>query len=183
MITTTAYKTQTETPQIYVADLAAYNNGMLHGKWIDATQSAEEIEEEVREMLKNSPVGDEAEEWAIHDDEYFEPIKIHEWDSFEHVSEIANAIVEHGEMFGEIYNHLGSGTTVENAIDFIEDNYAGEYDSLGDFAEELNYETQELPKDIYSYIDFESMGRDMELSGYILSFTDSRRKLHVFWNR
>lgn len=38
--------------QIYVADLAAYNAGTLYGKWIDAEQSAEEIEEEVQEMLK-----------------------------------------------------------------------------------------------------------------------------------
>ena len=27
-----------ENPSIYVADLAAYNNGYLHGVWIDATQ-------------------------------------------------------------------------------------------------------------------------------------------------
>jgi len=31
------------TPQIYVACLASYNNGFLHGQWIDATQSEEEI--------------------------------------------------------------------------------------------------------------------------------------------
>jgi hypothetical protein len=28
----------TITPSIYVADLAAYNAGILHGIWIDATQ-------------------------------------------------------------------------------------------------------------------------------------------------
>ncbi|WP_447531297.1 antirestriction protein ArdA, partial [Legionella pneumophila] len=27
-----------DTPQIYVACLAAYNNGIVHGEWIDATQ-------------------------------------------------------------------------------------------------------------------------------------------------
>ena len=29
------------TPRIYVADLAAYNAGRLHGVWIDATQDVE----------------------------------------------------------------------------------------------------------------------------------------------
>ena len=40
----------TEVPKakysIYVACLAAYNNGCLHGAWIDAAQEPEEIEEE-----------------------------------------------------------------------------------------------------------------------------------------
>ena len=30
-------------PRIYVACLAAYNAGRLHGRWIDANQSAEDI--------------------------------------------------------------------------------------------------------------------------------------------
>ena len=29
--------TTLDTPRIYVACLAAYNNGRLHGRWIDAT--------------------------------------------------------------------------------------------------------------------------------------------------
>ena len=30
---------QTEQPRIYVACLAAYNNGILHGAWIEATDA------------------------------------------------------------------------------------------------------------------------------------------------
>ena len=51
-------------PRIYVACLAAYNNGRLHGAWIDAT-TPDEIRTEVRAMLAASPEPD-AEEWAIH---------------------------------------------------------------------------------------------------------------------
>ena len=50
--------------RIYVACLAAYNNGILHGRWIDAEQDAWEIYDEVQDMLKASPIG-EAEEWAM----------------------------------------------------------------------------------------------------------------------
>ena len=32
-----------DTPRIYVACLAAYNGGTLHGEWIDADQSADDI--------------------------------------------------------------------------------------------------------------------------------------------
>lgn len=31
-------------PRIYVASLSDYNAGTLHGKWIDADQSAEDIQ-------------------------------------------------------------------------------------------------------------------------------------------
>ena len=51
-------------PRIYVACLAAYNNGFLHGRWIDAT-TPDEIMEEVQAMLAASPIP-QAEEWGIH---------------------------------------------------------------------------------------------------------------------
>ena len=55
---------QPDRPRIYVACLAAYNSGCLHGRWIDAT-TPDEIWEQVRAMLADSPEPD-AEEWAIH---------------------------------------------------------------------------------------------------------------------
>ena len=39
-----------ETPRIYVACLAAYNNGCLHGRWIDVT-TPDEIWDAVRATL------------------------------------------------------------------------------------------------------------------------------------
>ncbi|RAN32725.1 hypothetical protein HY11_17410 [Hyphomonas pacifica] len=51
-------------PRVYVACLAAYNNGCLHGRWIDAT-TPDEIMVEVCAMLADSPLPG-AEEWAIH---------------------------------------------------------------------------------------------------------------------
>lgn len=57
--------------KIYVACLAAYNNGKLHGRWIDATQGEDHIWDETRAMHAESPEPD-AEEWSIHDYEGFE---------------------------------------------------------------------------------------------------------------
>ncbi|MBA3067902.1 MAG: antirestriction protein ArdA, partial [Hyphomonas sp.] len=51
-------------PRIYVACLAAYNAGRLHGRWIDAT-TPNEIRAEARAMLAASPEPG-AEEHAIH---------------------------------------------------------------------------------------------------------------------
>ncbi|WP_035551660.1 antirestriction protein ArdA, partial [Hyphomonas atlantica] len=58
-------KDQTHEIRIYVACLASYNNGHLHGRWIYANQSAAAIWALVSDMLKDSPI-EEAEEWAIH---------------------------------------------------------------------------------------------------------------------
>jgi len=56
--------------RIYVACLAAYNNGKLHGAWIDATQDIDDIQCQINQMLADSPEPD-AEEYAIHDYEEF----------------------------------------------------------------------------------------------------------------
>jgi len=41
--------------RIYVADLAAYNNGRLHGVWIDASADVDDMQSEVAAMLRKSP--------------------------------------------------------------------------------------------------------------------------------
>lgn len=42
-------------PRVYVACLASYNAGTLHGRWIDADQDADDIASEVAAMLRESP--------------------------------------------------------------------------------------------------------------------------------
>ncbi|MDX2266075.1 MAG: antirestriction protein ArdA [Hyphomicrobiales bacterium] len=74
-------------PRIYVACLAAYNNGYLHGAWIDADQDAYEIRNEIAAMLARSPI-ENAEEYAIHDYEGFEGVTIGEYDSVESVAQM-----------------------------------------------------------------------------------------------
>lgn len=52
-------------PQIYVACLASYNAGRLHGKWIEVSD-VDTMHDEIAEMLEASPEPN-AEDWAIHD--------------------------------------------------------------------------------------------------------------------
>ena len=90
-----------DTPQIYVACLASYNNGILHGKWIDADQDASSIYDEIHEMLADSPI-EGAEEFAIHDFQGFGGARIDEYDSINDVAELAAFIVKHGELGAEL---------------------------------------------------------------------------------
>lgn len=111
-------------PKIYVACLAAYNNGILHGTWINANQSEADLSKAVAEMLAQSPIEEKAEEWAIHDYEYFGEIKIGEYESLESISELAEFIVEYGELGAMLYNHYQD---LNEALQALEDNYYGEH--------------------------------------------------------
>ena len=79
-------------PKIYIACLASYNNGILYGKWIDANQDASVLEEEISDILAGSPMAD-AEEWAIHDYDDFDDLRLSEYESLETISQVAENIV------------------------------------------------------------------------------------------
>lgn len=50
-------------PRIYVACLAADNNGYLHGEWIDVNQDSDSLYADIKNILTSSPIPD-AEEWG-----------------------------------------------------------------------------------------------------------------------
>ena len=163
--------------RIYVACLAAYNNGILHGAWIDADQDAEAIHDEVTAMLAASPIRG-AEEWAIHDYEGFEGAMIAEWEGFEEVSKIAAFVAEHGTLGGKLLAHFDSLEEAERAMS---EAYAGTYESLADFAQSITEETgAAIPDNIAFYIDYEAMARDMEISDVFMIET-AFDEVHVFW--
>lgn len=166
-------------PKIYVADLAAYNNGYLHGCWIDATKDLDDIQEEIQNMLKKSPV-EFSEKWAIHDYEGFGSISISEYEGIESVKEKSEFIEEHGELGAEVLSHFCGD--LKHARETIEDYYMGEYKSLADYAEELTDQTSEIPEHLEFYIDYERMGRDMELGGDVFTIETGFEEVHIFLN-
>lgn len=164
-------------PEIYVACLASYNNGYLHGKWIDANQSEDTIMDEIQAMLDDSPV-ENAEEWAIHDYQGFGDIKLHEYESI-------STIVEYAEFIAE-YEELGQALIAEYDLEtakmMIEDQYHGCYDSEVDFAQHLIDDCygEKLPDNLMRYFDYEAFARDLfiddycsvELNGYVHVFSN-----------
>ena len=174
-----ASSARSKIPRIYVACLAAYNNGKLHGAWIDA-DDPDQIWDAVRGMLAASPEPG-AEEWAIHDYEGFEGASLSEWTTFETVCALAEFISEYGELGARVYSYFGD--QIEEAQRAFEE-YAGEFQSLGDFAAELYEEIgEQVPQQLQHYIDWDAFGRDMELSGDVFTFEIGFQKVHVFWSR
>jgi antirestriction protein len=168
-------KTTQTTPKVYVACLAAYNNGILHGSWIDANQEAEDIHDAIKDMLAKSPIAN-AEEWAIHDYEGFCDLRLSEYESIEKVAEMAAMIEEHGEAWAKFAEYEG----IEYAtLERFEEAYAGEWLSEEEFAEELASETMEIPEHLSFYIDYEKMARDLFINDYF-SAESENSKVYVF---
>lgn len=163
--------------RIYVACLAAYNNGILHGAWINAEQGAENINNAVRDMLAASPIKN-AEEFAIHDYEGFEGIRLSEYSGIDQVAKYAAFIAKHGALGGELFAHYGD---LESAEDAMEDHYHGCFASVAEFAEELAAETTEIPQNLSFYIDYEKMARDLEIND-VLAIEIGASEVHIFWS-
>lgn len=166
-------------PRIYVACLAAYNAGHLHGAWIDV-EDEETVKDAIAAMLTASPVAG-AEEFAIHDYDGFGDVGIGEYEPIGQVVEIADFLRERGQLGALVLEHLGG--SIDDATAALEDGYRGAFESLADYFQELTEETTVIPESLRPYIDYEAMARDAELSGGVFALRTAHDQIHVFWAR
>ena len=164
-----------DTPRIYVACLAAYNSGYLHGIWCDATQDEDGIYKDIYDMLAESPV-DGAEEWAIHDYSGFGDARLDEYESIPHVVKLAEFIDEHGELGATLLGDY----SIDDAQTLLQDQYHGAYDSEVDFAQSIFEEcySDAIPKNLIYYIDHEAFSRDLFINDYFSM--EAQGRTHVF---
>jgi antirestriction protein len=171
----------------YFACLSAYNSGILHGVWIDniENETVDSLHEKIQEMLNSTPDKySSKEEWAIHDHEGFGGFKISEYEGLESLIKKAELTEEHGDIIGEFAEHVGI-KDLDDVESQFEEAYQGAFDSLEDYAYKFTEDTgglQDCPEHLRNYIDFESMGRDMELGGDIFTIDKGYKQLHVFLN-
>lgn len=129
-----------------------------------------------------------AEEWAIHDYEGLGP-NLGEYAGLEEVAKrVAIAeVAEDRDIPVSVLIEAMSDAGADDAEDFVDENYRGEFDTWADMAEELETECgglDEVPERFRSYIDFEAIGRDYRLSGDFSAYSESEhsRPLYFFWN-
>jgi antirestriction protein len=175
-------------PRVYVADLAAYTAGRLHGEWVDldgdASENHDRLRSAVTRVLDESPVAG-AEEVALHDYEGFGELRLGEYEDLETVARAAALINEHGEVFAALVSHLGGARYLDEAIRHMAEQYQGRHDSLEAWAEEYLEDAgslSEVPESLRHYIDFEAWARDAELNGDVFSIATSEGAVHVFFN-
>ena len=185
--------------RIYVACLASYGSGILHGAWIDCDgQDADGLQSDVNAMLRASPCPNvmvecpdceaetradcdtckgkgqvaSAEEFAIHDSEGFGDC-LEEYTSLADVAELAERLDEHGDAWCVYSSHVGAQhATVEN----FREVYCGEYASEKAFAEQYVDDGLfgKIPDELTNYLDYDAIARDLFINGFY--FDDG----HVF---
>ncbi len=174
-------KISEDNAQVYIACLSAYNNGFLHGSWVDASEGIEHVRECIKEILSSSPVAEECEEWAIHDFQGFGNYKVDEYHNLDELCEVAQFLKECDKFPAEVVSWLIDDYGIEGAKERMEDDYIGEFDSTGDLAYHYAEETGLLDgvhKSVAMYFDYEAFGRDLDIGGDVISFSG-----HYFWNR
>lgn len=171
-------------PRIYVACLAAYNNGHLHGEWIDASQEIDQVWAQINAILAASPI-EGAEEFAIHDHDGFLDLHLGEYETIEHVHLIAVGIAEHGRAFA-VWASLLDRAEWDDGLDQFEDHFEGVYESYEAFGEQIldmcgiDPDNLGLPDMLDGYIIIEvgPLGRDWA-SGMLTAWSNGQ--LYVFF--
>jgi len=173
---------QDDAPQIYVACLASYNAGRLHGSWIPV-ETKEQIQEDIQKILRTSQEPF-AEEWAIHDFDGFGGAQLSEYEDFDALVTLKELIEAHDEtLVGALYNYFSGG--VEEVEKVLQDQYLGCFESIEDYAMDYIESTgslRQLPESLQYYFDYERFARDLEMGGDIFTIETSYREVHVFSN-
>ncbi|WP_163511589.1 antirestriction protein ArdA [Fodinicola acaciae] len=157
-------------PEIWVGGLADYNAGRLHGAWMDATLSAEDLTDAARFMLRGShQLG--AEEAAVFDYSDFGELgladDLGEHPSFATISKLASGLREHGEAYAAYVAVVGLHNL--NDLDTFRDAYEGAYDTAEAWAEahvaamdDSNFQ-QHVPDWLaeHVHIDYEGLADDL----------------------
>lgn len=171
-------------PKIYIACLASYNAGILHGEWIDLDGS-EDITERIEAILGQSSIED-AEEWAVHDHEFCGSLG--EYPGLAALEALSDAFIRaenegiEWELFCEFCDHAGHDLDPDTVSKFSEA-YAGSDNSLVDWCHDFLDETGQLesiPENLRFYFDYGAFARDLEISDVFTIEHDG--ETHVFWN-
>lgn len=164
--------------KIYVASLSDYNAGILHGIWIDFNNltSAEDIQTQVNNMLKESPIlkklGEPAEEWAIHDYEGFENVS--EYAGFDELFEEFENYISLEEDEIEAYKAYTSDIVGKHyaTVEGFKEDYQGFFESEKAFCENWVDEIgllNEVPENLAYYFDYAAYSSDLFITDFISS--------------
>ncbi|ECL7021588.1 antirestriction protein ArdA [Listeria monocytogenes] len=152
--------------QIYIANLGKYNEGELVGAWFTVPVDMDDVKERIG-------FNEEYEEYAIHD--YELPFTISEYTPIWEINANCSMIEE---LEGTpIYDELKEiqsmwFSSLEELLDNLDDIICySDCDSMEDVARYYVEETGslgEVPSHLQNYIDYQALGRDMELEGRFL---------------
>jgi len=184
-------------PRVYVSCLHCYNAGRLHGEWFDVPDDPDDLLAEVLsffgavcvahaahdpecaacvEVASRLPCG--GEELAVHDHE-----GLGAWgESFDPqgLCQVAALVRAFPERPALAYLEAVD-SDIDAAREGLEERYSGAWDSLGEWAESHARDMGLDAEALWSYVDWERYGRDLELGGGVMTLREGGA-VHVFWS-
>ncbi len=164
--------------EIFIANLAKYNSGIICGQWFDLEDylEKEDLVAAVYDMLSEQSKKDgvKYEEWLICDYDDI-PFEVGSYEDFGTLFEVKNAIVKFGESV--VTAAMQEGIPLEK----IEDAYYGCFESEKDFVMQFVEDMgtfEDVPELIKTYFDYESCCRDLMMSDF--SSVTLKDGVHVF---
>lgn len=163
---------------VFITDLAAYNNGYLIGEWVSLPLDTAKLTYKIREILVEGQLQCKStqhhEEWFITDYEWAEGTSLFTVDEYADVFAL-NDIVEELSLLGDyellqVQYLLYEGYEIRYSLDNHDDVTIYDYRSSSSFkdvyellAEDLVDEGcfGEIPANLIHYIDYSAIGRDL----------------------
>lgn len=152
--------------RVYIANLGKYNEGELVGEWFTPPIDFDEVKERIG-------LNAEYEGYAIHD--YELPFEIDEYTPLEEVNRLCEMVeeIEGTPIYDELSEIQGYWfNSLEELLEHADDIICySDCDSMEDVARYYIEETGslgEMPDHLQHYIDYEALGRDMEIEGNFL---------------
>ncbi|NTZ20474.1 antirestriction protein ArdA [Paenibacillus sp. JMULE4] len=146
---------------VYIANLAKYNEGKLVGRWVALPLEREELEFCISKVLGRD------EEYAIHD--YEAPFEIGEYDDVFAVNEAVKIMSRYDDALVEaLCEYLDNRNEVICVLEGGDYSVFYGVDDLADVAEQMVEEGfyGPVPPSLASYIDYEKIGHDLHCDGW-----------------
>lgn len=159
-------------PRIWIASLADYNAGRLHGEWVDAAVGTDDLLRTAQRIVDTSREPG-AEEWAIFDYDNFSTYRVGEYEDLAMVATVARGIARFGPAFA-FWAEESEGHFDDLEVGF-EDAFMGFYESHDDFLDTMlddlgvDDAMEAVPRwlSVHVSVDRDGLIRDVQASGDI----------------
>lgn len=156
---------------VYIANLGAYNSGILHGSWLRLPATPEEIENCMINVFPGTFSGDYDREFSIHD--YQLPFRISESEGIEQLNDQIERLTNALDSIGcdnSLISHLSDHEyDLDTIIEAIEDGRVRIYwgcETVSDIVQEMYDDGcifHGVPYEVMSYFDWDRYARDYEI--------------------